>query len=190
MVEAAPDLFEDPATSFMQPRDDKGVFIKDFKADDYTPHICESNGWQYFWSVQHDVDGLVNLVGGKNRFAEKLEIKPGMQLKKDVENCLAYSKGEPLLYFSVYDELETLVSQKEAAEKAQKEAEEKIAAMESEMDELRMQAEQTALPDESELERIRREAENTAQKKAEEAMQKKLDKAKKDGLRLKVTTLH
>lgn len=54
-----------PATSFMQPRDDKGVFIKDFKADDYTPHICESNGWQYFWSVQHDVDGLVNLVGGK-----------------------------------------------------------------------------------------------------------------------------
>ena len=62
-----------PATSFMQPRDDKGVFIKDFKADDYTPHICESNGWQYFWSVQHDVDGLVNLVGGKNRFAEKLD---------------------------------------------------------------------------------------------------------------------
>ena len=42
-----------PATSFMQPRDDKGTFIKDFKADDYTPHICESNGWQYFWSVQH-----------------------------------------------------------------------------------------------------------------------------------------
>ena len=62
-----------PATSFMQPRDDEGVFIKDFKADDYTPHICESNGWQYFWSVQHDVDGLVNLVGGKNRFAEKLD---------------------------------------------------------------------------------------------------------------------
>ena len=62
-----------PATSFMQPRDDKGTFIKDFKADDYTPHICESNGWQYFWSVQHDVDGLINLVGGKNRFAEKLD---------------------------------------------------------------------------------------------------------------------
>ena len=35
-----------PETSFMQPRDDKGRFIKGFKADDYTPHICESNGWQ------------------------------------------------------------------------------------------------------------------------------------------------
>ena len=31
-----------PATSFMQPRDDKGNFIKDFKADEYTPHICEA----------------------------------------------------------------------------------------------------------------------------------------------------
>lgn len=62
-----------PATSFMQPRDDKGVFIEDFKADDYTPHICESNGWQYFWSVQHDIDGLIGLVGGKERFAQKLD---------------------------------------------------------------------------------------------------------------------
>ena len=62
-----------PETSFMQPRDDKGRFIKGFKADDYTPHICESNGWQYFWSVQHDIDGLIDLVGGKNRFAEKLD---------------------------------------------------------------------------------------------------------------------
>ena len=62
-----------PETSFMQPRDDKGHFIKGFKADEYTPHICESNGWQYFWSVQHDIDGLIDLVGGKNRFAEKLD---------------------------------------------------------------------------------------------------------------------
>lgn len=56
-----------PATSFMQPRDDKGEFQKDFKADAYTPHICESNGWQYFWSVQHDIDGLIGLTGGKER---------------------------------------------------------------------------------------------------------------------------
>ena len=62
-----------PATSFMQPRDDKGNFIKDFKADEYTPHICESNGWQYFWSVQHDIDGLIDLTGGTSRFAEKLD---------------------------------------------------------------------------------------------------------------------
>ena len=62
-----------PATSFMQPRDMKGNFIENFKADEYTPHICESNGWQYFWSVQHDVNGLIELTGGKDRFAQKLD---------------------------------------------------------------------------------------------------------------------
>lgn len=62
-----------PATSFMQPRDDKGVFIKDFEAKEYTEHITESNGWQYFWYVPQDVDGLISLVGGKQRFTEKLD---------------------------------------------------------------------------------------------------------------------
>ncbi|NCC09686.1 MAG: glycoside hydrolase family 92 protein [Bacteroidia bacterium] len=62
-----------PATGFMQPRDDKGEFIPNFKADEYTPHICESNGWQYFWSVQQDIKGLIDLTGGKERFAQKLD---------------------------------------------------------------------------------------------------------------------
>lgn len=62
-----------PQTSFMQPRDGKGNFIEPFSPDDYTPHICESNGWQYFWSVQQDIDGLIDLVGGKDRFAQKLD---------------------------------------------------------------------------------------------------------------------
>ena len=62
-----------PQTGFMQPRDDKGNFVEPFSPDDYMPHICESNGWQYFWSVQHDVDGLMELAGGKERFAQKLD---------------------------------------------------------------------------------------------------------------------
>ena len=62
-----------PESTFMQPKDDKGLFIENFKPDEYTPHICESNAWQYFWSVQHDIDGLIELTGGKDRFAEKLD---------------------------------------------------------------------------------------------------------------------
>ena len=62
-----------PATSFMQSRDSKGQFSDSFNPDDYTEDICESNGWQYFWSVQHDIDGLIDLVGGKDRFKEKLD---------------------------------------------------------------------------------------------------------------------
>jgi putative alpha-1,2-mannosidase len=62
-----------PASSFMQPIDDKGVFQSNFSPDDYTAHICESNGWQYFWSVQQDIKGLIALTGGKDRFTEKLD---------------------------------------------------------------------------------------------------------------------
>ncbi|MDE6489874.1 MAG: GH92 family glycosyl hydrolase, partial [Muribaculaceae bacterium] len=62
-----------PETSFMQPRNKKGEFQPNFSPDEYTPHICESNGWQYMWSAQHDIDGLIELVGGRERFTEKLD---------------------------------------------------------------------------------------------------------------------
>ena len=35
---------------------------------DYT----EGNAWQYTWHVQHDVEGLIGLIGGKGAFADKL----------------------------------------------------------------------------------------------------------------------
>lgn len=62
-----------PATGFMQPMDDKGIFMHDFNPEDYSEPICESNGWQYLWSVQQDVKGLITLLGGKDRFAAKLD---------------------------------------------------------------------------------------------------------------------
>lgn len=62
-----------PANRFMQPRDDKGNWQPRFSPDDYTAHICESNGWQYFWSVQHDIPGLMELTGGKDAFAQRLD---------------------------------------------------------------------------------------------------------------------
>ena len=62
-----------PASSFMQPIDDQGIFQPNFSPDDYTAHICESNGWQYFWSVQQDIKGLIALTGSKDRFTEKLD---------------------------------------------------------------------------------------------------------------------
>ena len=62
-----------PATGFMQPIDDKGIFQPNFNPDEYTAHICESNAWHYFWSVQHDIKGLVSLTGGQDKFAAKLD---------------------------------------------------------------------------------------------------------------------
>ena len=62
-----------PASGFMQPLDDKGVFIENFNPDDYTEYICESNAWHYLWSVQHDTKGLMELMGGQEKFEEKLD---------------------------------------------------------------------------------------------------------------------
>lgn len=36
-------------------------------------HYTESNGWQYIWSVQHDINGLIELFGGKQNFIQKLD---------------------------------------------------------------------------------------------------------------------
>ena len=59
-----------------------------FSPDDYTEDICESNGWQYFWSVPQDLDGLIGLVGSKERFAEKLDSMFTYVPKSD-DNCLS-----------------------------------------------------------------------------------------------------
>lgn len=72
-----------PATSFMQPKASDGIFLPDFNAEEYIPYITESNGWQYFWSVQHDIKGLITLVGGKQRFAEKLDSMFTLHAEKD-----------------------------------------------------------------------------------------------------------
>lgn len=72
-----------PATSFMQPRASDGGFLENFNAEAYTPYITESNGWQYFWSVQHDINGLIVLCGGKKRFEEKLDSMFTLHAEKD-----------------------------------------------------------------------------------------------------------
>ena len=60
-------------STFMQPRDAQGRFLENFNPDDYSAYICESNGWQYLWSVQQDIPGLVDLMGGKDKFEQKLD---------------------------------------------------------------------------------------------------------------------
>jgi predicted alpha-1,2-mannosidase len=51
-------------------------------------HYTESNAWQYIWSVQHDVQGLINLFGNKKAFAGKLdtffEMSPNISAPKYV----------------------------------------------------------------------------------------------------------
>lgn len=62
-----------PATGFMQPRRSGGDFVENFAPENYTEDICESNAWQYLWSVQHDVDGLTELLGGRDSLEQRLD---------------------------------------------------------------------------------------------------------------------
>ena len=36
-------------------------------------YFAEGNSWTYTWNVQHDIQGLINLMGGKENFVTKLD---------------------------------------------------------------------------------------------------------------------
>ena len=69
----------DPETKLMRGKDSNGKWRTPFnpfylchggtRGGDYT----EGNAWQYSWHVQQDVDGLVQLMGGKEAFAAQLD---------------------------------------------------------------------------------------------------------------------
>jgi predicted alpha-1,2-mannosidase len=65
----------DPTTGFMRGRNKDGSWISPF--DPFEPYynymMKEATGWQNFWLVPHDVQGLINLVGGREKFQQKLD---------------------------------------------------------------------------------------------------------------------
>lgn len=63
----------DSQSSFMRPKYANGEFIADFVPKEYSPYFCESNGWHYFWSVPQNIEGLIESVGGGERFEQKLD---------------------------------------------------------------------------------------------------------------------
>ena len=45
----------------------------DFDAFEWGGPYCEGNAWHYNWSVFHDVQGLIDLTGGDERFVAKID---------------------------------------------------------------------------------------------------------------------
>lgn len=66
----------DPQTGFMRALDSKGKFIEPFNPS-YSNHMnspyCEGNAWQWTWFVPHDPQGLIDLMGGKDKFEKNLD---------------------------------------------------------------------------------------------------------------------
>ncbi|WP_132217959.1 GH92 family glycosyl hydrolase [Mariniflexile fucanivorans] len=62
----------DSKSTFFRPKSKEGIFETPFSAKAYTKEFCESNAWQYFWFVPHDMNGLINTLG-KEQFTAKLD---------------------------------------------------------------------------------------------------------------------
>ncbi|PZP51485.1 MAG: alpha-mannosidase [Pseudopedobacter saltans] len=60
-------------TGFMQGRDDKGNWRPNFDPNEWGGPFTEGNGWHWLWSVFHDPKGLIQLVGGDQKFVQKLD---------------------------------------------------------------------------------------------------------------------
>lgn len=63
----------DPETKLMRGKLANGKFMSPFNPFKWGDAFTEGNSWHYTWSVFHDVDGLINLMGGKTKFVEKLD---------------------------------------------------------------------------------------------------------------------
>ncbi|HEX6047303.1 MAG TPA: GH92 family glycosyl hydrolase, partial [Pyrinomonadaceae bacterium] len=62
----------DPETGFMRPRTNGG-WAEPFDPREVTFSFTEANAWQYTFFVPQDVDGLIDLMGGREKFARKLD---------------------------------------------------------------------------------------------------------------------
>ncbi|MBC7569497.1 MAG: glycoside hydrolase family 92 protein [Spirosoma sp.] len=63
----------DKETGLMRGKNQDGTFQKPFNPFKWGDAFTEGNSWHYTWSVFHDVQGLVELMGGRQKFVAKLD---------------------------------------------------------------------------------------------------------------------
>ena len=63
----------DPSTGLMRGKNKDGSWEKPFNPFKWGDAFTEGNSWHYSWGVFHDIQGLVNLMGGKKQFVSKLD---------------------------------------------------------------------------------------------------------------------
>lgn len=66
----------DPARSFMRGKNENGRWAqsaKDFDPIRWGGEFIEGNAWHYHWSVMHDTQALIDMMGGDEAFTAKLD---------------------------------------------------------------------------------------------------------------------
>lgn len=63
----------DKETNLMRGKNADGNFQKPFNPFKWGDAFTEGNSWHYSWSVFHDINSLINLMGGKKNFIQMLD---------------------------------------------------------------------------------------------------------------------
>ena len=63
----------DASSGFMRGRKADGSWAEPFDPLAWGGVYTEGNAWQWLWSVQHDVAGLIQLLGGRDSFIRRLD---------------------------------------------------------------------------------------------------------------------
>ena len=63
----------DPETKLMRGKNQDGSFMTPFSPLKWGDAFTEGNSWHYTWSVFHDPQGLIDLMGGKETFVRMLD---------------------------------------------------------------------------------------------------------------------
>lgn len=63
----------DPSSHLMRGRNEDGTFQTPFSPYKWGDAFTEGNAWHYTWSVFHDIQGLADLMGGDEAFAQMLD---------------------------------------------------------------------------------------------------------------------
>lgn len=103
----------DKNTGFMRGKNSNGEWTQPFDpafSDHWKTDYVEGNAWQWTWYVPHDVEGLIQLFGGKDKFAEQLNLLFTTSSKVTGENASAditgligqYAHGNEPSHHTVY----------------------------------------------------------------------------------------
>jgi predicted alpha-1,2-mannosidase len=63
----------DPSTGFMRPKNMDGTWVTPFDPAEGSDHFVEGNSFQYSLFAPHDVNGLIDLIGGDTKFIAWLD---------------------------------------------------------------------------------------------------------------------
>ena len=79
-----------PKKRLFMPKDADGNWVdinpKKDGGKGYREYYDENNGWTYAWSVQHDIEGLTNLLGGKQKAENRLDqlFREGLEMPRNM----------------------------------------------------------------------------------------------------------